>query len=71
MELQRRFKGVITKPIHIELPYVRGLDAKRIKRWAYERIEEREWPEYLKEWHKRSFRINNDYQSTNDWRQTD
>ena len=40
MELQRRYSDVITSPICIELPYVKGLDARRIKNWIHERIDD-------------------------------
>ena len=57
IELQRRYNRVITRPIQIELPYVKGLEARRIKRWVHSRIDGNEWPAYLKEWHKKELRI--------------
>ena len=57
MELQRRYDGVLTKPIKIEIPYLRTLDAKKIRAYIFSKIDSTNWPSFLQEWHKREFRL--------------
>ena len=56
-ELQRRYEGVLRKPIEIRIPYLERLDILKVKRLVTSMIEAQEWPDFLKAWHKRNFRV--------------
>ena len=57
IEIQRRYEGVIPRPIQLELPYTDNVDATKVRAWIHAKINEQAWPAFLKEWHKQSFRI--------------
>ena len=56
-ELQRRYEGVLRKPIEIRIPYLERIDAIKVKGMVMDMIEKQEWPQFLKDWHKKNFRV--------------
>ena len=56
-ELQRRYDGLPRKPIEVSIPYLERIDIVKVKGMVTTMIEAQEWPQFLKEWHRRSFRV--------------
>ena len=55
-ELERRYE-VPRKPIEIKIPYMERIDIVKVKGMITQAIAKQKWPEYLKEWHRRSLRV--------------
>ena len=56
-ELERRYEGVLRKPIMISIPYIERVDILKVKGYVTSKIDEQKWPAFLKEWHKKQFRV--------------
>ena len=56
-ELERRYEGVLRKPIEIKIPYLERIDIVKVKAYVTKKIDGQGWPEFLKEWHKKHFRV--------------
>ena len=56
-ELERRYEGVLRKPIEISIPYLERMDGIKIRDYVKQKIDEQPWPWFLKEWHKQKFRV--------------
>jgi hypothetical protein len=56
-ELERRYEGVLRKPIEIKIPYLERIDIVKVKAYVTKKIDGQGWPAFLKEWHKKHFRV--------------
>ena len=56
-QIESRYKGCTRKPITVNLCFVPMIDGAKLKLEILERISCTEWPDYLKEWHKKQLRI--------------
>ena len=56
-EIARRYEGVIRKPIEISIPYLERINIIKVRALVARKIDEQPWPNFLKDWHRRSFKV--------------
>ena len=58
-EHEIRYEGLSRKPIEIKIPFVHGLDTRKVKAEVMRVVESvgAEWPVYIKEWHLQHLKI--------------
>ena len=56
LECEKRFDTVL-RPVEVTLPFIKELDAERVKQTLQERIRQQSWPAFIKEWHCAKLRI--------------
>ena len=58
-ELEIRHEGLTRRAIKIKIPYVHGLDTRRVKMELGRLIEEAgvDWPDYVRAWHRQNLSI--------------
>ena len=56
LECEKRFDTVL-RPVEVTLPYIKELDAQKVKEKLQERIGQQPWPQLIKDWHCAKLRI--------------
>ena len=55
--IAKRYPNIPMKTLCIQLPYVRELDAKELLKEVRSHIQELNWPQFMKDWHKQNLRV--------------
>ena len=56
-ELESRYENLSRKPITLNFPYFQQFDAKKLMKLMKDKIDQQNWPSYVKAWHKSHMKI--------------